>query len=193
MAMPSFYYLFKNSKKAVYLILALSLFAITIETIGILTGFPYTQFEYTELMGYKLFGLTPITLPFAFVPLVIGSMYFGLKQKNNYAKIAISTLILVLIDLILDPAATKLKIWEWQIQGLYYGVPAINFLGWLFSGLIASTIFVKLENKPLPKETLTSLYLITSFWTGACLWLGLWIPFILGFSFLIVQTKQFLR
>jgi bisanhydrobacterioruberin hydratase len=188
-AIPSFYYLYKDSKKATYLLISLSIFAYTIETIGILTGFPYSNFYYTDLIGPKI-GVTPLSLPFAFIPLVIGAMYFGLKQTKTWKKILTATTILVLSDLVLDPGAVAINLWIFEINGLYYGVPFVNFLGWILAGIIASTIFLKFEKKQLSKNILISFYLTITFWTGVAFWLKLTIPLIIGIIMSIILIKE---
>ena len=45
-----------------------------------------------------------------------------------------------------DSAAVALKFWVYESKGFFYGVPLMNFLGWIFSGLLSSIItmlFVK--------------------------------------------------
>lgn len=192
-ALPSFYYLFKSSKNWLKIILSISLLAYIIETIGILTGFPYTFFEYTDLMGPKILGITPFALPFAFVPLVIGAIYLAQNLKKSWQKIMVAVSFLVIADLILDPAAVALNIWTWEISGVYYGVPFLNFLGWVFTGTLAVLIFRYFETKKIRKEALSSLYLTTSFWTGATMWLNLWIPFSIGLIFTAYMTYIFYK
>lgn len=192
-ALPSFYFLQKENKKAWLIILIIGLFAYLIETIGILTGFPYSPFVYSDLIGPKWFGVTPVFLPLAFVPLVIGAGYFALKQKTVLKKYLVGIGILVLADLILDPAAVALGIWIWEWQGGFYGVPWVNFLGWILSGAISMWLFFQFQKQPLQKETTTSLLLILWFWTGATLWLSLWIPFMIGLVFSGVLTYELLK
>ena len=192
-ALPSYYYLFKSTRNWLKIIISISILAYIIETIGILTGFPYTSFEYTELMGYKILGVTPIALPFAFVPLVIGAVYLAQNLRKTWKKIMLAVAILVITDLILDPAAVSLGIWIWEINGLYYGVPFVNFLGWILTGTISVLIFRHFETKKIKKESLASLYLTVSFWTGAAMWLNLWIPFIIGIIFTGYMTYIFYK
>lgn len=188
-AAPSIYYLKKN-KKTILSITLIGLFAYIIETTSILTGFPYTKFVYTELIGPKIFGIVPLMLPFAFLPLVIGAAYFGHKQRNKYLKYIVPISILVITDLVLDPAAVALKIWVWDINGTYYGVPFINFLGWIFTSFISLKIFYKYNTQKIHKKVTISLFLTLAFWTGATVWLQLWIPFIIGIIITTIIGKE---
>jgi len=87
LAIPSFaaVMVWLGWKKGLALIAVLSAYALVLKTIAILTGVPYSEFCYNELIGAKLFGTTPFTVPFAWLPLFIGSLYLAseLKIKNK--------------------------------------------------------------------------------------------------------------
>ena len=185
-------------KKALFFIIVLSLYAIFIETMAIITGIPYSHFQYSGIIGLKLFGYTPFTVPFAYVPLFVGCFYLaGLLSKNRWKIITLSTLLVVVADLVLDPAAVALNFWTFQSGGFYYGVPLSNFLGWILTGFIASTItlYILKDNLgDINKFTgiVSSFFLILFFWSFACLYLGLLIPSIVGFlfiGFILIKTN----
>ncbi|MGB9938065.1 MAG: bisanhydrobacterioruberin hydratase CruF [Methanobacterium sp.] len=198
MALPSYLALFTwlNWKKALTLLIALSMFALAIETFAIITGIPYSKFTYTNLIGMKLFGYTPFTVPFSFVPLFIGSLYIAsLKSLSKWKIIVLTALTVLVADLVLDPAAVALNFWVWELDGFFYGVPLMNFIGWLITGFIAGLISVavlgdKIKDKNKPKAMLSSLFLIISFWGVVCIYLGLYIPGIIGIIFLIYILKE---
>lgn len=198
-AVPSFYYLYIQNKKqkttagfqVVLGIVVVSLFAYAIETLGLLTGFPYSGFVYTDLIGFKIFDTTPLMLPFSFVPLVIGTLFLARNQKTTLRKILMSTGLLVAIDLMLDPAAVALGLWIWDSPGWYYGIPLVNFAGWVLAGFIASWLLSSFVLSDIKKEASYSLYLTLAFWTGACLWMQLWIPFIIGLGLSVYMVREF--
>jgi putative membrane protein len=111
-----------------------------IEFVGLKTGFPYGEFEYLVQLGPMLQGV-PLGLPIFFVPLVLNSYLLShvMGIGNFWKRIPASLVILIGIDLVLDPAAVALGIWQYQ-SGIYYGVPIQNFLGWLLSGAITLII-----------------------------------------------------
>lgn len=198
LAIPSFIamIIWLGWKKGLTSIIILSIYAVVIETFAILTGFPYSPFHYTELIGTKLFGYTPFTLPFAYVPLFMGCIYLAnlywqesLPEWKNMLKLVIITALLVLTaDLILDPAAVSLNFWVYEYHGIFYGVPLQNFLGWILTGIIAALIGLLLFKKELITlklpAILSSLFLIISFWTAVCLYRQLWLPGIIGVLFI---------
>jgi len=178
-------------KKSVLFLIMMSIYAISIETLAIITGYPYSQFVYTNLIGFKIFGYTPYTVPFAYVPLFIGSIYLATLKTRTYWKIILLTAFFVLItDLVLDPAAVALNFWTYFDSGVFYGVPFMNFVGWILTGALAALISIvilkgELINKNKPKALISSLFLILCFWTSACLYLKLWLPGIIGIIFII--------
>lgn len=198
LSLPCYFAVFTwlGLKKSLIFLIIMSIYAISIETFAIITGFPYSEFIYTNLIGFKVLGYTPYTVPFAYVPLFIGSIYLATLKAKNYWKIALITAFLVLTaDLILDPAAVALNFWIFTDQGIFYGVPLINFAGWILTGFLAALISIgflkkKLINSDKPKALVSSLFLILCFWTPACFYLKLWIPGIIGSIFLIFILSQ---
>lgn len=183
-------------------IILLSIYAVVIETLAIITGFPYSPFHYTELIGTKLFGYTPFTLPFAYVPLFMGCIYLASlfwdeasTHGKNMLKLVIITALLVLIaDLVLDPAAVALNFWVYEYSGFLYGVPLQNFLGWIITGIIAALIGLLLFKKHLINQKtpalVSSLFLIIVFWTAVCLYRQLWLSGLIGVLFIIFILKK---
>jgi uncharacterized membrane protein len=111
------------------------------ENLSILTGFPFGHYHYTEALGPKLF----------LVPLLIAPAYFGcgylawslahvfvgvfgnkLRAEQIWRVPLVAAFVMVLWDLTMDPiAATVQKQWIWHDGGSYFGVPFVNYLGWL--------------------------------------------------------------
>jgi bisanhydrobacterioruberin hydratase len=97
--------------------------------------------------------------------------------------VALTALSAVAIDLVLDPAAVNLGLWGWENPGFYYGVPLINFFGWLVSGAIGALILQAYWGKhPAPKGLAYSGLAIVWFWTWTNLWLGQILPFVIGLA-----------
>jgi putative membrane protein len=93
-------------------------------------------------------------------------------------------------DLILDPGATALGFWIWEIDGWYYNVPLMNFFGWMVTSLLAFWGFYLLfpKRKSLDKNitywlSLSGIWSLI-FWTGIAGWLGYWYLIIGGIVYL---------
>ncbi len=177
-------------KRAVLLLGTLGAFAIAIETIAIKTGLPYGQFSYGDKIGAKLFGVVPWTVPFSWPPLVLGAMALAARIAPKRRLIG-GTLILLCFDLVLDPGAVQQKFWAYKAGGVYYGVPFSNFCGWIVSGWIGSWIFRRLtQEKPAPLTLISSVAVILAFWTSVTLFVGLWIPALVGFALLVWIRRE---
>lgn len=198
MALPSYYAVYKwlGMKQAFVFLLILSIYAISIETIALITGFPYSSFHYNHLIGYQIGGYAPYTVPFAYVPIILGCLYLASIITTNKIKFVLSSTFFVLItDMMLDPAAVALNFWTYETNGLYYGVPLMNFLGWIITGVIASLITLVLIKdifKTKPKGIVSSLFMILIFWSSVCIFLELFIPGIIGMfliGYVLWQTR----
>ena len=120
----------------------LTLFAWGIELIGVNTGVPYGEFAYQTQLGPMLLGDIPVALPVFYFPILINAYLLGvlaLGERAERLPVRYPTVValVVLLDLILDPGAVALGFWAWDDPGSYYGVPVMNFLGWILSGSIA--------------------------------------------------------
>jgi putative membrane protein len=194
LALPAFAALWSHlgPRRAAAAALAVSAFAYAIESVGVATGFPYGPFSYGEALGPKLFGLVPLLLPITYVPLVIGAVAAAWGPHRLAPRVAIAALLLVLTDGVLDPGATALGFWTWTEGGPYYGVPLVNYAGWLLSGAISSALLLSIgrAHTPPPPGALDSAILSLAFWTGATLFSGLAFPAALGLALFVLSLAR---
>ena len=114
-----------------------------IEYVGATTGLPYGEFEYVVSLGPML-GPIPLALPLFFIPLVLNSYLLGLLLLGERAEslpvrlVAVSATV-VAVDMVLDPAAVALGFWSFA-EGGYYGVPPLNYAGWVLSAIVATVL-----------------------------------------------------
>jgi putative membrane protein len=191
-ALPSFVAIFKylGARRAAISLLALSAFGYAIEAVGVSTGLPYGSFYYGDALGQKLLGLVPYLLPISYAPLVIGavaaSWMNSLGLNHHLILVLRSALLLVLIDVVLDPGAATLGFWIWSEGGAYYGVPLSNYAGWLLSGILAATLLLvagRWRTAP-PPALLDGAVLALAFWTGVAVFSALIFPALLGTALL---------
>jgi putative membrane protein len=194
-SLPAFYGMWKiYGKRGIWSVIALGLFALMIESIGIYTGFPYSPFEYTMPFGYRLLGTTPWTVFIAWSPLVIGAWLFAQHWfSQHWSRFLVYIGILVSSDVILDPGAVARGLWKYTNGGLWFDVPLQNFVGWVISGIIAYVI-LRLILKSVAADTtivttrylcIGSLSLLLSIflWSGVNIGYELWLPAIIGIIF----------
>lgn len=181
-----------GGSRAVLALMSVSLFGYAIETLGVATGFPYGDFYYGDALGPKLFGFVPYILPVSYVPLVIGAVAASRSQRF-LPSVMKSSVLLALMDAVLDPGAASLGFWTWPEGGAYYSVPLSNYLGWLLSGALASALLIYTgrsawKKRPPPPGLLDSALIALAFWSGVAVFSGLVVPASLGaalFAFLV--------
>lgn len=164
----------------------LGVYALLIETSAIYTGFPYGHFGYSELLGSKLFGVTPWTVFLAWTPLILGAYAVARALIGNIpGRIIATAMIATAIDLVLDPGAVKLGFWQYEGQGSFYAVPLSNFGGWLITGSIAAVmleIFLHYRKPllPTPVQLTSSAFLTVFFWTAIAVFDAMFWPAVIG-------------
>lgn len=173
--------------KGLLAVIVLGFWALLIETIGLHTGFPYSGFEYVLDFGYRLFDTTPWTVFIAWTPFVIGSFLFAQNiTKKTWLRLGIYLSILVGADLVLDPGAVARGLWRYFDGGVWFGVPYQNFLGWIFSGLVAYMILVlffrkvKKINYQYVWIGVAPLTVSVLMWAGVNIGYGLYVPGFFG-------------
>jgi putative membrane protein len=211
MALPSYLALCRWTgwRRGVLSLLALTLYAYLVEYIAVKTGFPYGNFEHGYKIGFKIAGTVPWTVPFAWTPLVLASFAMASRFANGswLKTLLLSALLLVVIDLVLDPGAVSQGFWLYSRDGLaslpvlgwrFYDVPLSNFLGWFLSGFGASWILLKtlpetiqqnVEQTIPPRALMQSTFLVLCFWTSAACWMSLTIPCLIGVLLLMVFAR----
>jgi putative membrane protein len=180
------------------LLIVLGVYALVVESVALLTGWPYGEFIYSERIGSRVFGLAPWTVPFAWTPLVgAGVMLARCQFASKWAVILAGGALLVALDLVLDPGAVAQGFWKFTAPGDFYNVPLQNFGGWMLSGSVAIALCwwlaPRLRNEAPPAQWLGSCLLILSFWSSACAWMNLWMPALIGFVLLFLMARLFFR
>jgi len=121
------------------------------ENFGVLTGFPFGRYYFTDLMGPKLF-LVPVLLGLAYVGMAYLSWTLarlivvnGRSPSSGTRVIVVllvAAIIMVARDLAMDPVwGTVLRAWVWLKGGSYFGVPVSNFAGWYLTVYVIYQIF----------------------------------------------------
>ncbi|MEX3008553.1 carotenoid biosynthesis protein [Hoeflea sp. TYP-13] len=123
-------------------IFVISVFVIgwTFETVSVLTGFPFGNYHYTEIMAPFL-GHVPIFVMPAYC--IMGYVCWSLARIllccvndpsdtiMRYGVPVAAALLMVLWDASMDPLrATVEGRWIWLDGGPHFGVPLVNYFGW---------------------------------------------------------------
>jgi putative membrane protein len=198
LSLPTFYFFAKwVGIKKLIILFVIGLLAIVIESFALETGFPYGHFVYNVQAGYKIFNSVPVTTPFAWIMILCGcyavSSAFSRAPFWNQCLSVIG--LMIWSDLLLDPVAVSLGWWYWPNGGIYYGVPVVNFFGWLISAAVGVLVFgnfIKCMRilTSVPPVLALSFYCLFIFLLGVSFWKSLYLPFSVGILFMVVNHRS---
>jgi len=139
-------------RRGAVLLLALAGYAYGIEFVGATTGLPYGEFAYGIPLGPMVFDTIPLGLPVFFMPLVLNAyllclLLLGKRARSALVRVPAVIGAVVAVDLVLDPAAVALGFWVYE-SGSYYGVPWLNFAGWVLSATVATVLVDAAFDRP---------------------------------------------
>jgi len=174
-------------RRATILLVVLAGYAYGIEYVGATTGLPYGEFAYQIPLGPMLFDTIPLGLPVFFMPLVLNAyllclLLLGERARSAAVRVPVVIAAVVAVDLVLDPAAVALGFWAFE-SGSYYGIPWLNFAGWVLSGAVATVLvdaaferralLDRIRSCPFVLDDLVSFVLL---WGAVNAFYGAWIP-----------------
>jgi uncharacterized membrane protein len=119
----------------------------TIEGIWIATCRPYGCFNYSDLLWPKFFNTFPFLLFGVWPFLVISIAHLIPKKFSWHNFITIGIVLLLLLDLALDPVHIYQWIWSYE-QGWYnrFGVPLQNFIWRILTWWLSMRVVEKRKN-----------------------------------------------
>ncbi len=194
-------------KTAIFFAVA-TLLPLTAELIGTSTGWPFGPYAYTDLLGAKILGKVPFTIPLSwfymgFTAYLLASVITSALRVRGrtFWTLALGAWLLMAWDLALDPAMVRNKVfpfWMWYTHGVYFGMPLQNFLGWWAVGFLFMGVsrFLWRENAPasLPAWLPLGMYLANMVFAMALsLSAGLWLPLVVALTLGILPASLALR
>jgi uncharacterized membrane protein len=160
----------------------------SIESVSIVTGSPFGNYYYTDLLGARI-GAVPLAVPAAYFvagylawtmgTIFLGELGTGIEGKSLFLVPAIASLIMVMWDLCLDPIKSTIEgAWVWEGGGAYHGVPITNYFGWYLTGMLIYQLFALYLHRFSPNKPVTQ---TRTYWTLApVMYLGLALPYLLN-------------
>ena len=131
------------------------LLGMSVEILGVATGYPFGNYHYGDSLGSKIFD----------VPVIIGVNWFTIAYisyhlaksfiGNTSLRILISTLFMLVLDMLLEPIAPKLGYWYWENDV----IPTLNFVSWYLVGL-ACVYIIDLNNQETVNRSARNLFFI---------------------------------
>jgi len=197
-ALPSYIGLIrqKGVGKALTILLALSALILAIEAAAIRFSYPFGDFNFGDALGYKLLGLVPWAVAFAYVPMVLAVFWLSSKLSRRGWRVLLSGLFLAVANVIVDPALAFMGLRSWENGGPFFGVPILNFGGWFITGIITAWMLHALWGKEdeVRRSIAYSGFAIIWFWGGVNLGLKQWVPgglgLAIGFFLLVLMAIE---
>ena len=162
--------------------------AFLFEAIGTRTGFPFGGYDYTPALQPQFLHV-PLLIPFAWLMMLppawaVSQAITHFEERNSIKKevvfVVVSAFAFTAWDLFLDPQMVLWGLWEWHTPGGYFGIPWVNFLGWLFVSAIITALA-----RPTLLSTRPLLVVYTLTWVfesvGLAVFWGLYGPALIGF------------
>ena len=120
------------------------------ELMGTQTGFPFGHYEYTHLLGAQIAGHVPWFIPPSWY--AMGLLSYDLARRVTRTTpgiVALTAVFMVLWDVALDPAMTAgahsgWSFWSYDAGGIFFGMPFVNWAGWLLTSAVIALGFEKL-------------------------------------------------
>jgi putative membrane protein len=126
--------IFQKPKKVKHLLVfsVILIAGFLVEVIGVSTGIIFGGYSYTNVLGFQLFN-TPIILGFNWAMLVYMAYVIVDKLKiNEWQKVVLSAVILVIYDLVLEPFAIFYGLWNWDA----INPPLQNYIAWFVISIL---------------------------------------------------------
>ena len=150
----SFVLLFVNQKqleskelKSAFLIFFIGMVS---EILGVNYGLIFGDYVYLDNLGFKILGV-PVLIGVNWIILtfITGSLS-SFIFKNKYVSILMGAILMIGLDLLIEPVAPLLGFWIFDLQK----VPLQNYLGWFVIGMITQALFqFKIAEKELTFST----------------------------------------
>jgi putative membrane protein len=146
--------------RAALMAVGIPLFGWAIEFLGSRTGFPFGRYHYTEVLQPQIRHV-PAIIPLAWLMMIPPSWAVGRALAGPDAFVIaalLAGLSFMAWDLFLDPQMVSWDFWRWDQDGVYLGIPLVNFVGWFGAGTLVSLL---LYHADIPVAPLFLVYVVT--------------------------------
>lgn len=116
-----------------------------IEVIGVNTGFPFGEYSYGSVLGFKIWD-TPLMIGINWLMLSYCAsvcIEFLLPKLSNLAKAILAASTMLLLDYIMEPVAIHYGFWTWANEN----IPLANYISWFFIAIFICYLFYLLCGK----------------------------------------------
>ena len=138
-----------NSRLYIRLFL-IFLLGLAVEIVGVNFSFFFGEYEYGDNLGIKFFDV-PVVIGFNWVLLIIltGNFAHKLFPKSIFFKVTLGSILMILLDLLIEISAPKLDYWEFTVSP----VPFSNYFWWFVFSILFHSIYQSNKNKEFVVST----------------------------------------
>ncbi|MET0415453.1 MAG: carotenoid biosynthesis protein [Actinoplanes sp.] len=162
----------RGPRAALALVATATVGGFLVEAVGVATGFPFGEYDYSGRLGPKILDV-PLIIPLAWTWMAWPAWLAALRlARSRPARIVLAAVGLAAWDLFLDPQMVAENYWQWRspepsLPGVP-GIPIGNYLGWLGFALVLMTALSwalgRAGTEPSPTDTPM---IVLWFWTYA--------------------------
>lgn len=156
------FYFHEDWNKSTYLFMIIAFtVGFGIEAIGVATGVVFGDYSYSSVLGPQVLA-TPLIIGINWLILIYASgTIVRLIPGSKVIKVVAGALLMVVLDLVIEPVAIKLNFWSWNTGE----IPIQNYLMWFVISFVLLWIFYSLSFKKSNKIALTFFMIQMSFFT----------------------------
>lgn len=147
--------------------LAGSVISLGAELLGTSSGFPFGEYRYTPLLGYRVGGLVPFPIPISWFYMIYAClaicgrlMSVSDDSRTRWRWAAVAGFVLLAWDVSMDPAMVRTTHWIWGngemfsalgfpswaiaffSKDIFYGMPLSNWFGWYVTGTLIARVML---------------------------------------------------
>ena len=122
-----------KSLKLIFWIILTFILTYFIEVVGVHTGLIFGKYGYGNVFRIKPLGV-PLIIAFNWVVLILATTAFFKKITNKYLASFLSGALIVILDIAIEPVATKLGYWQWENNN----IPLQNYVAWFINAYVFS-------------------------------------------------------
>lgn len=128
--------------KFVLFIIVVPLLAFAVEWVGVHEHVIFGDYIYGQTLGYKWNGV-PLIIAVNWFLLVYstGTLMQNVHLPGVIARVITGAFIMMVLDVFIEPSATRYDYWHWQTPGEYLTAPISNYLSWFAVSAVTLGIF----------------------------------------------------
>ena len=123
----------------------IALAGLGVEVLGVQTGLIFGGYSYGPVLGIKI-GQVPLMIALNWILLIYCSYFIAGKVfKAALLKMAMAAALMVALDVLMEPVAIDLNMWNWEVE-----IPPLqNYAAWFFISFLFAGFFHVMKVKIL--------------------------------------------